>query len=100
MKEIINFIDNDNVENDLKELELYLNQNTNIKFTVKYIGSILGDYTFEIYADIYSYCVKTCIGFSTRNYIPIKAIIESIKYHIFEDIVNNLNLNRLGEEYE
>ena len=100
MKEIINFIDNDNIENDLKELEMYLNQNKNIKFKIKYVGSILGDYTFNVYADVYAYCFKTNIEFSTRSYLPIKAIIESIKFHIFEDIVNNLELNKLGEEYE
>lgn len=100
MKEIINFIDNDNIENDLKELETYLNQNVNIRFKVKYEGCFLGKYVIKIYADIYPYCVKTSIGFNTRSYLPIKAIIESIKYHIFEDIVNNLKLNKLGEEYE
>lgn len=100
MKEIINFIDNDNIENDLKELEIYLNQNDNLMFKIKYEGDFLGEYIFKVYVDVYPYCIKTCIGFNTRSYLPIKAIIESIKYHIFEDIVNNLGLNRLGEEYE
>ena len=97
MKEIINFIGNDNIENDLKELESYLNQNINIKFNVKYVGCFLGEYIIKIYADIYPYCVKTCIGFNTRSYLSIEAIIESTKYHIFEYIVHNLKLDKLGE---
>lgn len=100
MKEILNFIDNDDIKNDLKELEVYLNQNNNINFKVEYLGSISGVYTFKIYVDIFIYNFKTCIGFSTRSYLPIKAIIEAIKFHIFEDIVNKIELNKLGEEYE